>query len=256
MAMISADLTGRKALVTGAAAGIGLASVTLLARMGARVALNDLASNPKLELAVRNLTDAGQTVIAAPGDVGDPEDAGRMVRQAAADLGGLDYLVNNAGTPGTDRPISPADLERQDEAFWQRLLSINLIGPYRCTRAAAPFLKAAGGAVVNTASISAFGRGGSSSTYCATKGGLVTLTRELARGLAPEVRVNAIAPGMVADSDWQVQWGPGWDEKARTQVPLGRPGQPADYAEAILFLLAGGAYITGQTLIVDGGLTA
>lgn len=254
--MITADLSGRKALVTGAAAGIGFATAELLARMGAAVALNDLPGNPNLAESVERLKAAGLTVLAVPGDVGDPEDAPRMVRAAAAELDGLDFLVNNAGTPGTDAPIPPADMARQDEAFWSRLLSINLVGPFRCTRAAAPFLKAARGAVVNTASVSAFGGGGSSSAYAATKGGLVTLTKELARALAPEVRVNAVAPGLVAGSDWQCRWEEDADARAARSVPLGRAGRPPDYAEAILFLLAGGAYITGQTLTVDGGRSA
>ena len=135
--MITADLAGRCALVTGAASGIGLATATLLARCGATVALNDRPGNPRLDEAVAGLGEAGLKALAAPGDIGDPEDAGRMVRAAAERLGRLDFLVNNAATPGTSAPIPPADFARQDEAFWQRLLSVNLLGPWRCTVAAA-----------------------------------------------------------------------------------------------------------------------
>jgi 3-oxoacyl-[acyl-carrier protein] reductase len=253
--MITADLRGRRALITGAASGIGLATAELFARAGARVALNDLAANPRLEAEVARLRQDGLDVHAAPGDVAAPEDAARMVQAAAGAMGGLDYLVNNAGTPGTPRPIAPADLVRQDEAFWQKLLSVNLIGPYRCVRAALPWLKAARGAVVNTASVAAFGGGGSSTTYCATKAGLVSMTRELARGLGPEVRVNAIAPGIVAGSNWECRWTDDEVDADLKRVPLGRAGRPEDYAEAILFLCAGAAYVTGVTLVVDGGLT-
>lgn len=253
--MISADLRGKRALVTGAASGIGLATAELLGRMGARVAINDLARSERLPKEVERLRAAGFEVVAAPGDVGDPTDAGRMVEAAAETLGGLDYLVNNAGTPGTDRPIPPSDLARQDEAFWQKLLSINLIGPFRCARAAAPHLKRSKGAIVNTASIAAFGRGGSSSVYCMTKAGLVNMTKELARGLAPEVRVNAIAPGLVQGSNWQCRWTDDEVTNDVDHIPLKRAGRIEDYAEAIFYLCAGAPYITGVTLVVDGGLS-
>lgn len=253
--MITADLKGRKALVTGAASGIGLGTATLFARLGATVALNDLAGNPRLDEAVKELRAEGHDVHAAPGNVGEAAGARAMVTTAVETMGGLDYLVNNAATPGTSAPIPPADLDAQSEAFWQRLLSINLIGPFRCVHAAAPHLKAARGAIVNTASISGFGGGGSSSVYCATKAGLINLTKEWARALGPEVRVNAIAPGMV-ESDWECRF-PDDDIRAGTvKAPLRRVGTPADYAEAILYLCAGAGYVTGHTLVVDGGLTA
>jgi len=254
--VIAADLRAKRALVTGGASGIGLATVELLARNGASVAINDLAGNPSLAQQVARLTGEGFNVIAAPGNVGDALDAGRMVEAAATALGGLDYLINNAATPGTSTPIPPADFETTTEGFWQKLLSINLIGPFRCTRAAAPHLKAARGAIVNTASVSAFGGGGSSSVYCATKAGLVALTREWARALGPEVRVNAVAPGLVEGSNWDCKWTPEYYARYAAELPLGRAGRPADYAEAILFLCAGAGYMTGQTLVVDGGMDA
>jgi 3-oxoacyl-[acyl-carrier protein] reductase len=254
--MIWADLSGKAALVTGGAAGIGLATATLLARMGASVAVNDLPQNTGLTPEVERLRSRGYKATAAPGDVGNPDDVQSMVQTVVAKLGRLDYLINNAATPGTSQPIPPGDLERQTEAFWQRLLSVNLLGPFRCTKAAAPHLKAAHGAVVNTASISALAGGGSSSAYCATKAALVNLTKELARGLAPEVRVNAIAPGIVHGSAWECKWDPAWMERAIAGVPLQRAGTPTDYAEVILFLCAGAGYITGETIVVDGGLRA
>lgn len=249
----SYDLQGRKALVTGGASGIGLGAVEAFLRCGASVAINDLPGSPNLAEQVERLRDSGHDVIAAPGDVGDADDAPRMVAEAAAALDGLDYLVNNAGTPGTRLPIPAEDFDSQDEAFWQKLLNVNLIGPFRCTKAAAPHLKRAHGAIVNTASISGHGGGGSSSVYCATKAGLINLTKEWARALAPDVRVNSVAPGAV-ESAWECRF-PGLDEQIEKSVPLRRIGTPEDYGDAILYLAAGADYVTGQTLNVDGGLT-
>ena len=253
--MLTADLEGKKALVTGAASGIGLATAALFAGMGATVALNDRPGNPRLDDEVSRLRAAGFDAVAAPGDLGDADDARAMVGRAAEALGGLDYLVNNAGTPGTTSPIPPADLDALTDAFWERLLSVNLLGPFRCTHAAAPYLREAHGAVVNTASIVAFGGGGSSTPYCVTKAGLVNLTQQLARGLAPEVRVNAIAPALV-ESNWECHWDDETVEQWIQDVPLRRAGAAVDYAEVILFLCAGAAYVTGQTITVDGGWRA
>ena len=196
-------------------------------RCGASVAVNDLADD-RLTAVVDELAGAGHAVVAAPGDVGNPEQAPAMVAQAVAALGGLDYLVNNAGTPGTARPIATDDFERQDEDFWQLLVNVNLVGPHRCTRAAAEALRATGGAIVNTTSIAAFRGGGSSAVYCATKAGLVSLTREWARALAPQVRVNAIAPGLV-DSGLDVPLRragttrSAWGNLCRWRAPVPRP---------------------------------
>jgi 3-oxoacyl-[acyl-carrier protein] reductase len=252
--MIRADLSGKRALVTGGASGIGFGTVRMFAQLGATVAINDLPGNPQLDKTVADLQAEGLAVLAAPADLGDADGTREMVERAAKEMGGLDYLINNAGTPNTTRPIPPSDLGALDEPFWDLLLSVNLRGPFRCTHAAAPFLKAARGAVVNTASVAAFSGGGSSAAYCVTKAGLVSLTRELARALAPEVRVNAIAPGDV-NSDWMCRF----DKVDRASeidwVPLRRVGEPEDYAEVMLFLCAGAGFVTGQTIIVDGGST-
>ena len=195
----------------------------------------------------------GLDVIAAPGDAGDPEDAARMVRTACETLGGLDYLVNNAGTAGTRTPIPAHDFESQTESLWTKVFSVNLLGPFRCTVAAEPYLRDGGGAVVNTASVAAFLGSGSSSVYAASKSALINLTREHARAFGPEVRVNSISPGVVV-SNWECQFER--TPEFMAAIPMQRAGIPEDFAEAILFLCAGGAYITGENLIVDGGLMA
>jgi len=252
--MIRYDLAGRAALVTGAASGIGFATASMLARFGCQVAVNFLPDDGRGPEAVAKITAAGGTAIAAPGNVGVAGDAERMVESAVAELGRLDLLVNNAATPGTRRKIEPKELDAITEDLWSSLLKVNLLGVFRCAKAAQPALKAARGAVVNTASIAGLGRAGSSLVYSATKAGVVSLTQNLARALGPEVRVNAIAPGAV-DSEWMVDW---TEEERRASIEravLKRRCTPDDLAEVILFLGFGAAMVTGQTVVVDGGLT-
>lgn len=246
-------LSGRKALVTGAASGIGLGTVTLLAQSGARVALNHLPDDPRGPEAVAQLTAQGLDVIGAPGRVGAPGETERMVETAVAALGGLDLLVGNAGTPGVTETIPVQRLDLVTDELWDTILNTNLVGMFRCAKTAAPALKAARGSIVNTASIAAFGGAGSSMAYAASKAGVVSLTRNLARALAPEVRVNAIAPGSV-NSPW-LQWTPEQLAFHKEKSLLKRIGQPSDYAQVILFLAFGTDMITGETVIVDAGLT-
>jgi 3-oxoacyl-[acyl-carrier protein] reductase len=252
--MIRYDLKGKTALVTGGASGIGFATAKMLAGFGCTVAVNYLADDPRGPEAVDKLIDAGGKAIGAPGNVGDAVEAVAMVNQAVADLGRLDLLFANAGTPGTRRRIAPVELDLITEELWQQLLQVNLLGVFRCAKAAAPALKAAHGAIVSTASIAGLGRAGSSLAYGATKAGVVSLTQNLARALAPEVRVNAIAPGAV-DSSWMVEWTNEERQRSIENALLKRRCQPEDLAEVVVFLGFGAAMVTGQTITVDGGLT-
>jgi 3-oxoacyl-[acyl-carrier protein] reductase len=252
--MISYDLAGKTALVTGGASGIGLSTAAMLGRYGATVAVNFLADDPRGKDVVAKLKSDGIKAIEAPGNVGDAADCARMVATAIDNLGRLDLLVSNAGTPGTRRKIEPHELDLVTEELWSTLLQVNLLGVFRCAKAAAPALKAAHGAIVNTASIAGVGRAGSSMSYSATKAGVVSLTQNLARGLSPEVRVNAVAPGAV-DSTWMVEW---TDEQRRSSIQnaaLKRRCTTDDIAEVIVFLGFGAAMVTGQTIVIDGGLT-
>lgn len=253
--MITYDLTGKAALVTGGASGIGFATASLLARSGCAVAINFLAGDARgPEAAARLHGETGSRIAGAPGNVADAADAARMVGEAVADLGRLDYLVNNAGTPGTPTSIAPRELDRLTEELWDAVLEVNLRGVFRCAKAAGPALRAARGAMVNIASIAGINSAGSSMAYGATKAGVISLTKNLARGLAPEVRVNAVAPGAV-DSSWMIEWTNEQRSNSIDNALLKRRCTPEDLAEVIVFLLAGAAMVTGQTVVVDGGLT-
>jgi 3-oxoacyl-[acyl-carrier protein] reductase len=245
-------LEGKTALVTGAASGIGLATVELFAERKARVALNHLPGDARGAAVVDRLRAQGHAVVAAPGDVSIPGSAESMVGAAIDALGRLDFLVNNAGTSATLEPIAPADLDRLSEEFWGSILGTNLLGPFRCTRAASAALKAARGAVCNTASVAGRNMPGSSMAYGASKAGLINLTKNLARALAPEVRVNAVAPGFV-DTDWTRRWPAARKQASIERTLLKRACTPADIASAIVFLCADASMITAQTLVVDGG---
>jgi 3-oxoacyl-[acyl-carrier protein] reductase len=252
--MISIDLSGKAVLVTGAASGIGLATVEMFAQAGATVALNHLFDDPRGPEQIARLKSLGHKIVAAPGNVAVPVEAETMVGKAIDALGQLDFLFNNAGTPATPAPIPFPELDRLTESFWQTILNTNLIGPFRCTHAAVPALRAANGAICSTASIAGVQGSGSSIPYAASKAGVINLTRSLARALAPEIRVNAVAPGFV-DSPWNKDWPADRKVASVERTPLKRACTPRDIAEAAFFLLAGNSMITGQTLIVDGGLT-
>lgn len=237
-------IAGLRVLVTAGAAGIGRGIVDAFQEEGARVFACDIDAD-----ALNGLPDAvGRTRT----DVADRDAVAAMMDQAVDFLGGLDVLVNNAGTSGTTAPIAFEDLDAMTEEFWATILATNLLGPYRCSRAAAASLKDNRGAIVNTASVAGLGRRGSSIAYSASKAGLINLTRSLARALAPDVRVNAVAPGLVA-TPWTEPWPEARKAATVQHTMLRRMARPEDIAETIFFLAAGAAYITGETITVDGG---
>src|SRR5260221_1062674 len=221
------DLDGKRALVPGAASGIGLATVELFARRGAKVALNHLPDDPRGPAAVERLRAAGFAAFGPPGDVSKAGAAEKMVAAAIDALGRLDFLANNAGTSATVAPIPPAELDRLTQEFWATILATNLLGPFRCTHAAALALKAARGAVCNTASVAGRNLPGSRMAYGASKAGLINLTQNLARALAPQARVNAVTPGFV-DTEWTRSWPASRKESSIERTLLKRACTPDD----------------------------
>lgn len=248
---ISADLRGKTALVTGGASGIGLATATLLGRNGARVALNYLEGDHRGPEAVAALKAEGLDVVAAPGNAAATGLAETMVKETIDRLGGLDILINNAGITKTVEPIPFPDLDAMTDEFWSGILDTNLVGPFRCSRAAAPALRAAKGAIVNTCSVAGLGRRGSSIAYAASKAGIINLTKGLARALAPYVRVNGVAPGFI-ETPITASWPESRRAMTRERTILARTGKPEEVAEAMLFLAVAG-YVNGEVIAVDGG---
>lgn len=237
------------ALVTGGATGIGRGCVERLAKRGAEVAILYGKSKEKAEALVAHLLGEGTKAIAVQADVADDQAVRRAVSTVLAWSGNrLDLLVNNAGTT---KFIPAEDLDAIDRDTWDRIMDTNVLGTFQVTRACAEALKAAGGAVVNVSSIAGFMGRGSSIPYTVSKGAVITLTKVFARILAPQVRVNSVAPGIV-----MTDWVAGHEEHVKLQSAdtlLGRPAEVDDVVDAIEGFLRFGNFVTGQTLIVDGG---
>jgi len=197
----------------------------------------------------------GVKAVAFGGDVADDAACRRMVETALAAFGRLDVLVNNAGTT---RFIAHADLEAVAEEDWDRILAVNLRGPFQCARAAREALAAdGGGEIVNVSSVAGISGVGSSIPYCASKAALNNLTLTLARSLGPAIRVNAVAPGFITGRWLGEGLGPGYEAmKAAIEqkVPLHKVCEPDDVADAILSLITGSDLVTGQVLACEGGM--
>jgi 3-oxoacyl-[acyl-carrier protein] reductase len=250
------NLAGKAALVTGAGTGVGRATALRLAERGCAVCVNYSKSKEAAEEVAERARERGVAALAARGDVALDADCRALVAQALAAFGRLDVLVNNAGTTAF---IPHADLERVSDADWERILAVNLKGPVQMARAARAALEAdGGGEVVNVSSVAGVVGTGSSIPYCASKAGLNVLTVILARVLGPAVRVNAVAPGFI-EGEWLKQGLGAAYEPVKTAMearsPLGRVCTPDDVAAAILALVEGSDLVTGQVLLVDGGMT-
>lgn len=243
-------LEGKRTLVTGASRGIGRAIARAYGEAGARVAL--LArSRDQLEAAADDVD--GETLV-VPGDVTDAESVDRCLDEVVDAFGGLDVVVNNAGV------VVRGDLASTSEEEMERTVEVNLNGVVRVAHRAMPALVESGGTLINVGSIAGERGVRGLSVYSAAKGGVTSLTRQLAvehgeRG----VRVNAIVPGTIKTgvNREKRRSDPEWTEDRREKVPLGRLGEPEDVADPAVFLASDGArYITGHALTVDGGVLA
>jgi 3-oxoacyl-[acyl-carrier protein] reductase len=245
------DLTGRVALVTGGAVGIGRASVLALARAGAAVGVHYNQSRSEAEETSDLVRQSGGTAFLLQADLTDEAQASGVVDRLLGQTGRLDVLFNNAGSP-----LSRSRIEDCPTELWRRAFDLNVTAAFFVTRRAIPALRASGrGSVINNLTLSVqTGGANGAGPYAAAKGALQVLTRTLARELAPEVRVNAIMPGVIETRHHEVFSTPERLEEYRRQTPLGRNGTAEEVAQAVLFL-AGDAssFLTGALLDVNRG---
>lgn len=239
---------GPVALVTGSSSGIGAAVARRLAGDGMRVVLNSVRSTEAGQMLAREIGDDRAAYVQA--DVSVPEDARRLVDETVTRFGGLDVLVNNAGT--TVR-IPHHDLDTATPEVFRRLFDVNVVGTWQLTVEAVPHLRASGaGCVVNVTSLAGVRPTGSSIPYAVSKAALNHLTRLLANTLGPQIRVNAVAPGLV-DTPWTADWHD-VRQAVHAMAPMQRSATPEDVADVVA-TLAGATYVTGQVWVVDGGLS-
>jgi len=233
-------LKGRTAVVTGGGRGLGRAIVRALAREGADVAFSYRESRRGALEEAEAVRRLGRRSFTGPADARVPGEVVAFVEEAAEALDGLDLLVNNVGV-FRRVPLDEMSEEVLDEAF-----DVNVKATVMASRAAVPHMqRRGGGAIVNVASLGGLRPWPSHLAYCASKAALVMTTRCLAVALAPRIRVNAVAPGVIDP--------PGAEDAVRRRIPAGRFGTQAEVVEAVVFLLAGGGYTTGEVLRIDGG---
>lgn len=238
------ELNGKVALVTGGARRVGRALSLALARAGADVVVNYFSSAREAEETVAEIVALGRRAIAVHADVSLHAEVQILIQKTADTFGRLDVLVNNASL------FETAPLLAIEEEAWDRVMAVNLKGPFLLSQTAAPLLRRdGGGVIVNIADLSAFQPWPSYAHHAVSKAGLVHLTRILARALAPDIRANCIAPGTVLPP-------PDYTEEqirsSRERSALKRIGTPEDVARALLYLIESD-FVTGETVVVDGG---
>lgn len=250
-------LEGKRAIITGAAGGIGRAAARLFAAEGARILIADFRADG-LEETVALLRAEGREVLSAPVDVGDESAVRGLVELAADRLGGLDAFFANAGITGTARAVADTSVDQ-----FKEVLRVNLIGPFLAIKYGAPLIAKQGkGSIVCTASVAGLRAGAGPVSYSASKAGVINLVCSAAQELrGTNVRVNAICPGLIETGMTKPIF-----DYARTRgnegrlgqfTPLERPGQPTEIAQAAVFLASEeSSYVNGHALVVDGGLTS
>ena len=250
-------LSGKKAIVTGAASGIGRASARIFAREGARVVAVDMVEEG-LAATVAMITEAGDIATAVTADAGSEDDVADFINNCVETYGGLDVIYANAGVSGGRVPLAQQTVE-----MWQNVLRINLIGPFLAIKHAAPIMLAQGkGSIICTASVAALRANAGGPPYAASKAGVVSLVQTTANELfASGVRVNAICPGLIetgmTKSTFDRARARGTEGKIGQLNPTRRNGEPEEIAKMALFLASDEAsYVNGQAYAVDGGLSS
>jgi len=247
----------KKALVTGAASGIGRSVVIALARAGYDVGINYSSSEAAAVATAAAAAKLGAKTLLLKCDVSDEAGVRAMLNKVAAEFGHLDTLVNNAGTTASWKP---KDLETLSLAEWDRVFAVNVRGLFQVTRASIPLLeKGTKPCIINTASIVGLRPGPQPPPYAASKAAVVNLTKTLAWNLGPEIRVNAVAPGWM-EGDWMKRmlkdkYGDLMGKRAKA-TPLKRVVTADDVAETMMSLIEGNRFVTGEIIVIDGGFTA
>lgn len=243
--------TNKVAIITGGGTGVGKATTLQLAKRGFNVLINYSCSQDDAEATAEEARDFGVKAISFAADVADDSQVQAMLELCRREFGRLDVLVNNAGMTHF---VEHTDLAAMSEDKWDRILAVNLKGPFFTSRAAIPLMLAGErGSIVNVASVAGLAGAGSSIAYAASKGGLITLTKSLAKAFAPKIRVNAVCPGVI-ESRWLAEH-PEMIQSAIKVTPLKRASAPNDIADTITFLACDAHMMTGQALVVDGGRT-
>lgn len=243
------------AIVTGGGTGVGRATAIRLSALGYGVVINYSRSRDEAMATAAEIEAAGGQVLCLQADVANDDDCRRLVEAALQSFGQIEVLVNCAGTTEF---IPFNRLEDVSADVWTRLYQVNVVGAFQCSRAVAePMRQSGGGCIINVSSVAAQLGQGSSIPYCCSKAALDNLTVSLARTLAPEIRVNGIAPGFIAGRWTQNGLGERYESIVQAyekSLPLRSVCQPEDIADGILSLVTGSRLVTGQTLVVDGGM--
>ena len=238
-------LSGKTVLVTGAAKRLGRAVALAAAENGAKVAITYRESAREARLVVGELARRGVEALAVRCDVTDEKSVREMVKEVARELGGVDVLVNNAANYET------AEFEKLTVSQWDAIFASNARGPFLVSREALPYLRKRKGRIVNLGSLGGLRPWASHAHYCSSKAAVHMLTRVMAKALAPEVAVNAVAPGMIDLGDPAAT---AFMKRMARQTPMRRNGTAAEIAAAVMFFATAPKFITGQVLAVDGGL--
>lgn len=246
----AASLQGKVAIVTGAGRGMGRATAIALAQKGAMVIVNYSRSEAQAREVVKAIEAAGSQALAVKADVSKATEVNSMVATTLDRFGRVDILVNNAGI------ITRVPFMDLTEAMWDEVMAVNLKGSFLCAQAVArTMLKQKSGRIINFSSIGAVRGSGRAIHYATSKAGIIGFTKALAAALAPYVHVNAIAPGWIP-TDMTAEYSEELKQKFLTNTPLHRAGRPEEIAETVVFLASEANFITGQLIMVDGGLSS